>query len=197
MGLERAAGVFVLAVLAPSGPQYEFSFLPAQSSGGRRVIAEAQPYGDRAWRLALVFVYLVVLARHPAMPSAVFVFLTIILHVGMRRSRGCSTSAVSETSTMRQCLNPPSKASCGITRAAIGDCATSLPFRLNARIFTSVCGRFLPPQEQRSEISNAANGAGGSSAIDSFIAAFTCQAGFEYLSQRQPCRCQESMRSKD
>ena len=43
----------------------------------------------------------------------------------------------------------------------------------------------LAAEGQRSQVHNAANGACGSSAIDSFIAAFTCQAGFEYLSQRQ------------
>ena len=39
-------------------------------------------------------------------------------------------------------------------------------------------------REQRSEVSNAADGAVGSSALDSFIATFTSQAGFHYCSQR-------------
>ncbi|MGZ9215052.1 MAG: hypothetical protein ACXW53_24440, partial [Candidatus Binatia bacterium] len=42
----------------------------------------------------------------------------------------------------------------------------------------------LAAQKQRSEVSNAADGAVGSSALDSFIATFTSQAGFQYLSQR-------------
>jgi hypothetical protein len=54
----------------------------------------------------------------------------------------------------------------------------------------------ITAQEQRSEIPNAANGAGESSAIDSLIAAFTSQAGFEYLSQRRPAAGSSSQRIK-
>ena len=42
----------------------------------------------------------------------------------------------------------------------------------------------LAAREQRSEVSNAADGAFGSSALDSFIATFTSQTGFHFCSQR-------------
>ena len=54
----------------------------------------------------------------------------------------------------------------------------------------------LAVQEQRREIPNAANGAGASSAVDSFIAPFTGQAGFEYLSQRRPAAASSGQRIK-
>jgi hypothetical protein len=44
----------------------------------------------------------------------------------------------------------------------------------------------LAAEETRFDHSNAGNGAAVSSTVDSFIAALTCQAGFEYLSRRQP-----------
>lgn len=44
----------------------------------------------------------------------------------------------------------------------------------------------LAADETRFEDSNAGNGAAVSSTVDSFIAALTCHAGFEYLSRRQP-----------
>jgi hypothetical protein len=54
----------------------------------------------------------------------------------------------------------------------------------------------IAAQEQRSEIPKAANGADASSEVDSFIAAFTCQAGFEYLSQRRPAAASIGQRIK-
>ncbi len=135
-----------------------------------------------AW---LWYLYTLTSYATPRAAPGSFRFLTIISRVGMKRLPECSTSAVSQTAAMPQCLNPPSKASCDVTRAVIGVCARSLPCPPNARTFTSVCGGFLPPRRRISRIPMQANGGGGSSTVDSFIAALTCQAGFEYLSQRQ------------